>query len=97
MPATGTSIPIIMKARCENGRFVAVPETEWRGKIESIREEIFADGPPRGGVISGEHGIGLVKKRYLAESLSPEQIELMKGIKRVFDPDGILNPGKIFD
>ena len=87
----------LMKARCENGCFIAVPESEWRGKIESIRGELFVDARLRGGVVSGEHGIGLVKKRYLAESLEPEQIELMKGLKRVFDPDNILNPGKIFD
>ena len=44
-----------------------------------------------------EHGIGLVKKEYLKSFLHPKQIELMKSIKKVFDPNGILNPGKIFD
>jgi glycolate oxidase len=47
-------------------------------------------------VVSGEHGIGIVKKKYLAESLPAAQIRLMRGVKKVFDPDGILNPGKIF-
>ncbi|MDD8026784.1 MAG: FAD-binding oxidoreductase [Acidobacteriota bacterium] len=87
----------LMKARYENGRFVPVPEAEWRAALEPVRAEIYADGMARGGVISGEHGIGLVKKPYLAMSLSPAQVELMRGIKRVFDPRGILNPGKIFD
>ncbi|MCM2282124.1 MAG: FAD-binding oxidoreductase [Bdellovibrionaceae bacterium] len=50
-----------------------------------------------GGSISAEHGVGLVKKPYLEYSRSAEEIALMKGIKRVFDPDQILNPGKIFD
>ena len=48
-----------------------------------------------GGLVSGEHGIGLDKKAYLKEVLGPTQIELMRGIKRVFDPNGILNPGKV--
>jgi len=48
-------------------------------------------------VISGEHGIGLVKKEYLVSCLGREQVDLMRGLKRVFDPHGILNPGKIFD
>jgi len=50
-----------------------------------------------GGVLSGEHGIGWLKKSYLAQALPAKHLELMRGIKRVFDPAGILNPGKIFD
>ena len=49
------------------------------------------------GTISAEHGIGLLKKPYLNYTRSKEEIELMKKTKRVFDPDEILNPGKIFD
>ena len=48
------------------------------------------------GSISGEHGIGFTKSRYLGLELSPEEIALMKRVKAAFDPDGILNPGKIF-
>jgi glycolate oxidase subunit GlcD len=48
------------------------------------------------GTISGEHGIGAAKKRYLPMELSPASIRLQKGIKQLFDPNGILNPGKIF-
>jgi len=87
----------IMKARCRDGRIVPMAEDEWRASFDAIRDEIYADGMARRGVISGEHGIGLVKKPYLAMSLPPAQIELMRGIKKVFDPRGILNPGKIFD
>ena len=87
----------IMKARYEKGRMVALPEAEWRPKVERVREKLYSDGKQRGGVISGEHGIGLVKKPYLSLTLEEKQIELMKGIKRLFDPRHILNPGKIFD
>ena len=87
----------IMKARLENGRIAPMADEVWRVSLSAIRDEIYADGAARRGVISGEHGIGLVKKPYLGLSLPPAQIELMRGIKRVFDPHGILNPGKIFD
>ena len=50
-----------------------------------------------GGSISAEHGIGLVKKPYLECTRSSEEIALMRGIKAVLDPKGILNPGKVFD
>lgn len=50
-----------------------------------------------GGTISGEHGIGVAKKRFLPLELSPESIRLQREIKRIFDPLHILNPGKIFD
>jgi glycolate oxidase len=87
----------IMKARYEDGKMVPVPESDWRGKADLIRDELFRDCRERGGVISGEHGIGLVKKPYLSLVLDERQIEIMRGIKRVFDPNGIMNPGKIFD
>lgn len=50
-----------------------------------------------GGSVSAEHGVGLLKKDYLDYSRDPREIELMRGIKKVFDPRQILNPGKIFD
>ena len=87
----------IMKARYENGTMVPIPESEWRDKADPVRREIFEDCRARGGVISGEHGIGLVKKPYLPLVFDNRQIEIMRGIKRVFDPAGIMNPGKIFD
>jgi len=87
----------IMKARYLNGQMVPVPVSEWRDKVDKVREELFQDCRERGGVISGEHGIGLVKKPYLSLVLEEKQIELMRGIKKAFDPAGIMNPGKIFD
>ncbi len=50
-----------------------------------------------GGSVSAEHGIGYVKKQYLIYSRSEKEIEFMKQIKTVFDPNGVVNPGKIFD
>ena len=50
-----------------------------------------------GGTISGEHGVGLVQKPYMDVVFNPVQLDLMRGIKKVFDPNNILNAGKIFD
>ncbi|MEO8168876.1 MAG: FAD-linked oxidase C-terminal domain-containing protein, partial [bacterium] len=58
--------------------------------------QIFALTVSLGGMISGEHGIGYSQKSYLPIALSPVELRLMKEIKRVFDPNNILNPGKIF-
>ena len=87
----------IMRARYVDGKMVPVPEEDWRGKVDGVREELYADAKARGGVLSGEHGVGLVKKPFLSLVLDDGQVELMRGIKRVFDPRQILNPGKIFD
>jgi glycolate oxidase len=87
----------IMSARFEAGTIVSLPKEEWKAKFDKVREELYRDCRNRRGVISGEHGIGIVKKPYLSYVLDEETIELMKGIKRHFDPQNILNPGKIFD
>jgi glycolate oxidase len=87
----------IMSARFEGGKIIPLPEEKWKTQFEKVREELYKDCKSRGGVISGEHGIGIVKKSYLPYVLDKETIELMKGIKTLFDPHNILNPGKIFD
>ncbi|MFL6466889.1 MAG: FAD-binding oxidoreductase [Pyrinomonadaceae bacterium] len=58
--------------------------------------ETFQLAVDLGGTISGEHGIGYVKAPYLDYALNRPTLEIMKGIKKVFDPNGILNPGKMF-
>ncbi|MFH1102387.1 MAG: FAD-linked oxidase C-terminal domain-containing protein [Pseudomonadota bacterium] len=63
---------------------------------EAAVEEIFEDTLRLGGTISGEHGVGITKARYLSKEIGPAEISLMKRIKNAFDPNGILNPGKIF-
>jgi glycolate oxidase len=87
----------IMKARYENETILPLPDEEWKDKLIKVREELYRDCKKREGYISGEHGIGIVKKPYLSYVLSEEEISLMRGIKKHFDPNHILNPGKIFD
>jgi len=70
---------------------------EWTRRLPRVMKEIYRAGVSFGGAISGEHGIGLVKKAYLPIGMSRELLNVMKGIKRAFDPYDILNPGKIFD
>ena len=71
-------------------------DNDWNLKLSSGIREIFELTKKLGGTISGEHGIGLVQKEYMDIVLSKKNIELQKGIKRLFDPSYILNPGKIF-
>ncbi|WAC07641.1 MAG: FAD-binding protein [Thermodesulfobacteriota bacterium] len=67
-----------------------------RDKTEKAIHEIFQEVITLGGTISGEHGIGITKAPFLTMELNDFEIGLMKKIKRVFDPNDILNPGKIF-
>lgn len=69
---------------------------DWETVYPIVRNLLHQDARKRGGMISGEHGVGIVKKEYLCEFLGDAQIGLMKAIKDIFDPKGILNPGKIF-
>lgn len=62
----------------------------------SLVEQIFKDTISLGGTISGEHGVGLTKARYIGMEMSKQEIEIMESLKKVFDPRKILNPGKIF-
>ena len=67
----------------------------WPRVLGAVFDELYTRARELKGQVSGEHGIGFAKKEYLAESLSPEWHEIMAGIKSVFDPNHILNPGKI--
>ncbi len=67
----------------------------WRGCHEADHK-IFALVQKYSGSISAEHGVGLLKRDFLSYSRSEAEIEIMRGIKRAFDPLGIMNPGKIF-
>lgn len=65
--------------------------------IQDILFKIFELVKSLGGTISGEHGIGLIQKSFMPVMFDPITMDLMKGIKKVFDPNHILNAGKIFD
>ncbi len=67
------------------------------GRIEAGIRAILEKVVAMKGTISGEHGIGVAKKRFMPLEISPESLRLQMGIKHLFDPNMILNPGKIFD
>jgi glycolate oxidase len=71
-------------------------DEDWHNKLSSGIREIFELTISLGGTLSGEHGIGLVQKQYMPLKYSELHLNLMRGIKAVFDPKGIMNPGKIF-
>ncbi len=70
---------------------------EFYGNCAQISPQIFKMVQDAGGSISAEHGVGTLKAEYLGFSRSPEQIAMMRGLKAVFDPAGIMNPGKLLN
>lgn len=71
--------------------------TQEMKRVEQAFEAIFNAALEMGGTITGEHGIGLAKKSFLAKSELPANLQLMRQIKKTLDPNNIFNPGKIFD
>jgi glycolate oxidase len=65
-------------------------------RVELAMKEIFDRALALGGTITGEHGVGLAKKPFLKDARGELNLEVMKHIKKSFDPNGILNRGKIF-
>ena len=65
-------------------------------RVEKAVDELFEETLKLGGTLSGEHGIGVTKSKYLEWEVGKEGIELMKKVKSAFDPDNVINPGKIF-
>ncbi|SFM76307.1 FAD-binding oxidoreductase [Halopseudomonas yangmingensis] len=74
----------------------AMSKDEFFGKCATVNKWVFEIVQKYNGSISAEHGVGMTKRDYLHYSRSPAEIALMKGVKAVFDPNGIMNPGKIF-
>jgi len=72
-------------------------DEEWEGRIDHAQRDLYKETIDLGGKITAEHGIGLLRKPFLSMNLDPYQIDLLKRLKKAFDPKNILNPGKIFD
>jgi glycolate oxidase len=66
-------------------------------RVELVVNEIYAYGIANGGVISGEHGIGFLQRKFMSLQFTPAHLRIMRELKGVFDPRGILNPGKMLD
>ena len=73
-----------------------VPDERWERLVPLVAEEIYRLALSLGGMITGEHGIGATRRRYLPLALDEAQIEIMRRIRDAFDPNRVLNPGKIF-
>ncbi len=73
-----------------------ISDEDWNTKINDGIGEIFKVAVELGGTLSGEHGIGIAKRPYMSVAMRQTNLDVMRGIKKAFDPNGILNPGKIF-
>ena len=98
----GISIPTIAHAGDGNlhPNFVFEPDPTQEGGVPELvwqaADELFVAALRLGGTLTGEHGVGVLKRRWLAGELGDTQVDLQKQIKAVFDPLGILNPGKVY-
>jgi len=72
-------------------------EAAWRAKLPDALKELYREAKALGGSISGEHGIGLKRKKYITLALSETELDFMRRIKQAVDPNNIMNPGKIFE
>lgn len=92
-----TYLPVFGHAGDGNLHIHIMREDGWtKEDYDRLRDEIYRKTIELGGTITGEHGIGYVRKRSLEKYLDRKVVELMRAIKRVFDPNNILNPDKIF-
>jgi len=96
-------VPVITYGHAGDGNVhlhpvcVDMSQEEWSRRLPKLTRDIYHAGISFGGAISGEHGIGIDKKAYLPIQMDNAQLNIMKAIKKAFDPNNILNPGKIFD
>jgi glycolate oxidase len=72
-------------------------DKEEMARVDKAMDEIVDYALSVGGTLTGEHGIGITKSKYLAKQLSETSLKMMKGIKKLFDPQGILNPGSFLE
>jgi D-lactate dehydrogenase len=93
-------LPIVVFGHAGNGNLHVnilfdPDDTAQATRADAALADVFDAVIALEGLVSGEHGIGLVKRDLLARSLDPGALALMRGMKALFDPDGILNPGKV--
>ena len=74
-----------------------VPDApDGKERMKELFREVYRLGVAMGGTISGEHGIGIAKREYMDIAVPKAKLELMRRLKDAFDPNGIMNPGKVF-
>ena len=101
--STAHGVPVIAYGHAGDGNVhlhpicIDMTKEEWEKRLPSLFSDIYQAGISLGGAISGEHGIGIAKKEYLPIQMDSALLDIMKAIKKAFDPHNILNPGKIFD
>jgi len=99
--STSYGLPIVIFGHAGDGNlhpnilFDKRDPEQW-AKIEPMVSQVFSTALELGGTLSGEHGVGMLKRPYITRALGPVSIEIQKHIKQVMDPFNILNPGKIF-
>jgi glycolate oxidase len=81
----------VFRAEVDEHGHPVVPEAVW-----TAADRLFQTALRLGGTLTGEHGVGVLKRRWLGDELGDQQVELQKRVKAAFDPLGILNPGKVF-
>ena len=94
--AQKTGVPIAAFGHAGDGNLHVNLLPPVKRDVTPILEEMFEKVLELGGTLSGEHGVGLTKKSFIGMEIKPAALKLMRDIKNVFDPKGLLNPGKIF-
>ncbi|HZP64665.1 MAG TPA: FAD-linked oxidase C-terminal domain-containing protein, partial [Rudaea sp.] len=92
------AVPIVSFGHAGNGNLhvnLLPRDAAERARADAALADVFAAVVALGGTLSGEHGIGLAKRDFLGDAIDPAALAIMRRIKSQFDPDGILNPGKL--
>jgi glycolate oxidase len=95
--AKETGVPLPVYGHAGDGNIhvhiMRKPGSDETGHLEAISDRVYRATVDVGGVITGEHGIGRTRIAKVAKYLDPHELELMRGLKRIFDPNSVLNPG----